>query len=163
MASQNRRTQQNAADETDPLRNLVGATGTFAVMQRQQMAAMADAMGALFRAGESIHHAQLQRDQRASLLHRQAADNLRNATSPMELVSIQSTLAMYEMQEGMRYWQELVAATLKAGGELMRSGAPGPAGVEGTPMEGAGEAAATMAEAFQQMFAFNQKAAPTQH
>jgi hypothetical protein len=103
--------------------------------------------------------------QRAALLHSQAAENLRKASSPVELVSIQSTLVMYEFQEAMRYWQELMSAGAKAGSEMARR-APqadaqdGAATSPGAAMVGAAmSAAAPMADAFQQMFTAPLKAA----
>ena len=172
MATQSKRGQGSASSDADEVTaGLAGATGTAAEVSRQQLAATADALSVFFRATEAIQQAQLHMGQRAALLHSQAAENIRKATSPMELASIQSTLLIYQMQEGMRYWQELVAATAKASGELMRpaqaqqdaaSGAsPGNAA---TSMMGAAmNAAGPMADAFQQMFTAPLKAASAQH
>jgi hypothetical protein len=166
MATSNRRTQQEPAAEGDPRGAMSQAGGSLAVLQRQQLAALAEAWSAWYRAGESIHHAQVQRDQRAALLHRQAAENLRAATSPVELATIQGTLAMYQLQEGVRYWQELAAATVKAGNELLRAGGEGPTGLEAdgaAPFAGGLGGPTQMADAFQQMFNAAMNPAPAHH
>jgi hypothetical protein len=48
----------------------------------------------MFRASESFQRKQQQFSQRAALMHSQAAENLRNATSPSELACIHSSLRM---------------------------------------------------------------------
>jgi hypothetical protein len=169
MANQSKRAASSASSGTDDDGTAPGAAVT--EMARRQLAAGADALGAMFRAAESLQQAQLQMGQRAALLHSQAADNLRKATTPAELVTIQSTLMLYEMQEGMRFWQEFMAAAAKAGSEIMRpperatataaSAADGSAaaGMMGAAMN----AAAPMADAFQQMFTAPMKAAQQSH
>jgi hypothetical protein len=171
MASQSKRAQQGASSEADDaVGGGLAAASSWAEMSRQQMAAGVETLGALFRAGEAIQQAQLHMGQRAALLHSQAADNIRKATTPMELASIQSTLAMYEFQEAMRFWQELLAASAKASGEMLRrtqaqqdpavsSSAPSAAA---TMMGAAMNAAGPMADAFQQMFTAPLKAAAAQ-
>jgi hypothetical protein len=77
---------------------------------------------------------------------------------------------MYEFQEAMRFWQELLAASAKASGEMLRrtqaqqdpavsSSAPSAAA---TMMGAAMNAAGPMADAFQQMFTAPLKAAAAQ-
>ncbi|MBK0391441.1 phasin family protein [Ramlibacter algicola] len=155
-------TASTDADETQAL----GTTGAFAEASRQQMATAVESLGVMFRAAESLQQAQLHMAQRAALLHAQAAENIRKASSPVELVSIQSTLLLYEYQEAMRYWQELMGASAKAGAEMARRRAPreaaddGVATSPGAAMMGAAmSAAAPMADAFQQMFTAPLKAA----
>jgi hypothetical protein len=155
-------TASTDADETQVL----GTTGAFAEASRQQMATAVESLGVMFRAAESLQQAQLHMAQRAALLHAQAAENIRKASSPVELVSIQSTLLLYEYQEAMRYWQELMGASAKAGAEMARRRAPreaaddGVATSPGAAMMGAAmSAAAPMADAFQQMFTAPLKAA----
>jgi hypothetical protein len=176
MASKrNQQGDSNSETNTD----VNAATSAYAEMARQQMAVAADAMSMMFRAGETLQHAQLQMGQRAALLHSQAADNLRKATSPTELMTIQSTLILYQFQEAMRYWQDLLLAGAKIG-EAGRqaqadtlSAAPGSSAdgsaatsAAATMMGAAINAAAPMAEAMQQMFSAPLKAAsspPTAH
>lgn len=170
MATQSRRSQQAAADgANEAAAGLASVAGTLAEIHRQQLAAGVDVLCSMFRATEALQQVQLQMGQRASLLHSQAADNIRKATSPMELVSVQSTLVMYEFQEAMRYGQELMAALAKSGGEIMRpvqaaqGGATGNSGSPTATMMGAAmNAAGPMADAFQQMFTAPMKAATAQ-
>lgn len=165
MATQTKRTTGSSTDADGTTVAQAGAT-TFAEISRQQMAATAEAMGAWFRSIETMQQAQLHMGQRAALLHSQAAENIRKATSPMELASIQTTLMVYEFQEMVRYWQELSTAAARAGGEALRPaqqqdglGATSPAA---TMVGAAMNAAAPMAEAFQQMFTAPMKAATAQ-
>lgn len=165
MATQTKRTTGSGTD-ADGTPAAQTAAATFAEIGRQQMAASADALTVWFRAAQAMQQAQLHMGQRAALLHSQAAENIRKASSPMELASIQSTLMVYEFQEMVRYWQELSTAAAKAGGEAMRpvqqqdgSGATSPAA---TMVGAAMNAAAPMAEAFQQMFSAPMKAAAQQ-
>jgi hypothetical protein len=167
MATQTKRTTQETSD--DPAQaaatGFAVAVGTVSEFQRQQLAAGAEALGNFFRAAEALQQAQLQMGQRAALLHSQAADNLRKATSPLELASIQSTLVVYEFQEAMRYSQELVAAFAKSSGEMLRhsQGAQDTSAAGASPaasmMGAAMTAAAPMADAIQQMFTAPMKAA----
>lgn len=167
MATQTKRTTQETPEDPSQAAaaGFATAVGTVSELQRQQLAAGAEALSHFFRAAEAVQQAQLQMGQRAALLHSQAADNLRKASSPLELASIQSTLVVYEFQEAMRFGQELVAAFAKSSGEMMRS----PQGVQEASAAGASPAAsmmgaamtaaAPMADAIQQMFTAPMKAA----
>jgi hypothetical protein len=123
---------------------------------RQQLVVAAQSMATLFRNVERFQLAQQHLAQRAALLHSQAADNLRKATSPMELVSIQGTLLMYQWQEGARYLQELMVAGAsmgRGGVEQAGEGATGsPASAAQAATTAAMGAAAPMVQAWQQMF-----------
>ncbi|WP_332816363.1 phasin family protein [Ramlibacter sp.] len=156
MANTSKRTQQamagNGAD-----RAAQQGTAAWAHMARQQMAWAADTMAMLFRAGESIQQAQLHMAQRAALLSQQAAETLRSAETPLELASIQANLLAYEYQEGMRYFQELMQAGAKATATSAKP--PREESVTATAadataqvVEAAMNAAAPMAQAWQQMF-----------
>jgi hypothetical protein len=167
MATQTKRSTHESSE--DPAQaaaaGLATAVGTVSEFQRQQLAAGAEALCTFFRAAEAVQQAQLQMGQRAALLHSQAADNLRKASSPLELASIQSTLVVYEFQEAMRYGQELVAALAKSSGEMLRppQAAQGDTTAGASPaatmMGAAMNAAAPMADAIQQMFTAPMKAA----
>lgn len=159
MATSSKRT----SDRPDGAANDGAATtGSFAglpELTQRQMVAAVDAMSQLFSRYESMHRAQLHLAERAVLLHRQAADNLRKANSPMELASIQGTLVMYQFQEATRFWQEWMGAMVKAGSESTASAtASNASSADSTPTSAAAavgaamSAAAPMAEAFQQMF-----------
>jgi len=167
MATQTKRSTQEASD--DPAQaaaaGFATAAGTVSEFQRQQLAVGAEALSNFFRAAESVQQAQLQMGQRCALLHSQAADNLRKASSPLELASIQSTLVMYEFQEAMRYGQELMTAFAKSSGEMLKppqgmqdASSPG-VSPAATMMGAAMNAAGPMADAIQQMFAAPMKAA----
>ena len=124
---------------------------------RQQLARSIDWMAAAFRAGESLQQPQLQMSQRAALLHSQAADNVRKATTPLELMQIQSTLLMYEWQEATRYTQELFLACTRAfaqpapNGSTTQSTASASTAAGAMPDAGMGMAAPMM-QAWQQIF-----------
>jgi len=170
MATQTKRSgSASSADADEVTGGVQAAAGTAAEISRQQMAALAEGMSAMFRAAGAIQQAQMQMGERAALLHAQAAENIRKASSPMELLTIQSTLAAYQVQEAVRYWQELSAAVAKAGGQMMRPGqgaeqAGGAAdGSAAASMMGAAmNAAAPMADALQQMFTAPLRAAAAQ-
>lgn len=174
MATQTKRTQTESAT-SEAASNPSVVAGAFAEITREQMAAAIDNVATMFRAGEAMQRAGLQMGQRLSLLHDQAAENIRKATSPVELASIQSMLAVYQAQETMRYWQELTTAVVKAGSEALRpvqgeraaaatgaSQAAAPASAAATMMDAAFSAAAPMADALQQMFTAPLKAATQQ-
>ncbi|HYF17408.1 MAG TPA: phasin family protein [Ramlibacter sp.] len=171
MASSSRRSETSAAADQTESAAVAGAM-PFAELTRNQLAMSAEALSAWFAAAEAMQQAQMQMGQRASLLHRQAAENLRKATSPMEVLTIQSTLLMYQVQEAMRYSQELFTATGKAGQQMLRplqQDGTGAAAAEGggsaaASMVGAAmNAAGPMADAFQQMFTAPLKAAQQAH
>jgi hypothetical protein len=152
-----RSTSSDASDSaTDGTEAGTVAHAAPAEVARQQLVAATQSMATLFRNLERFQLAQQHFAQRAALLHSQAADNLRKATTPMELVSIQGTLFMYQWQEGARYLQELVVA----GATMGREGAePAGEGVMGSPASAAQaatnaamNAAAPMVHAWQQMF-----------
>ena len=169
MASQSKRNSQDTSTDADEAgAGLQNAAVTAAEIGRQQLAATAEAMSTWFRAAEAIQQAQLQMGQRAALLHSQAAENIRKATSPIELATIQSTLVAYQFQETIRYWQELSMAVSKASGQMMRApqspadGAATAGSATASMMGAAMNAAGPMADAFQQMFTAPLKAAQQQ-
>jgi len=168
MATQTRRSTHETSEDPSQAAaaGFASAAGTVSEFQRQQLAACAEALSNFFRAAQAVQQAQLQMGQRAALLHSQAADNLRKATSPMELASVQSTLAVYEFQEAMRYGQELAAALTKCGSEMLKppqgmneAPAAGAASPAASMMGAAMNAAGPMADAIQQMFTAPMKAA----
>ena len=128
-------------------------------LSRQQFARSVDLMAAAFRAGQAVQQVNLQMSERAALLHSQAAENARKATSATELLQIQSTLMLYEWQEMTRYSQELMLACSRAVGqpasavlgEQTASGAATAAKAGGLADAAIG-AAGPMVQAWQQMF-----------
>jgi hypothetical protein len=107
-----------------------GAAAASATLQ--QMAGAATAASALLRAADTLVQAQQHMIQRAAALQDQTADRLRQATSPAEVMSIQSNLLVSGWTEMAQYAQECVAATLQVQGELVRSNKP--AETSATPM-----------------------------
>ena len=142
-------TETNAQNDL----NTIGITG--AEIAKQHMVAGAEAVAALCQAGEAVQQAQLHLAQRAALLHRQAADNLRKATSPIEVAGIQSTLMVYQIQEGFRFLQELAlvatggASSPAAADAMPDAVAPAPAVAAAAAVS---EAAVAAAQAWQKAF-----------
>ena len=136
-------------------------------MAQRQMAATAEALSVFYAASHRFQRAQLQMAERAALLHQQAAENLRKATTPADLMTVQMTLMGYEWQECMRWWQDVFLASTSTGNELLKGAQAQQAGVasgssDGDPRGAGGaaanfvgsamNAAAPMVDAFQQMF-----------
>ena len=129
-------------------------------LSKQQFARGVDLMAAAFRAGQAVQQVNMQMSERAALLHSQAAENARKATSPTELLHIQSTLMFYQWQELTRYSQELLLACSRAASmpataamsEQKQSANPATAPMAGFA-EAALGAAGPMVHAWQQMFA----------
>lgn len=163
MATQTRRAQTHAStdDATQTAQAALSAGyGSMADLTRQQLAFSAEALSAFFRATEVLQQAQVQMAQRAALLHRQAAENLRKAETPLEMLSVQANLATYQFQEGMRFLQEMIVAGAKAGSdsgtrvqEREQDAASTAANAAAQVVEAAMTAAGPMAQAWQQMFA----------
>ena len=126
-------------------------------MAQRQMAATAEALSVFYAASHRFQRAQLQMAERAALLHQQAAENLRKATTPADLMTVQMTLVGYEWQECMRWWQDLLLASTSTGNELLKGAQAQQAGDSSGPADAtfvgtAMHAAAPMVGAFQQMF-----------
>jgi hypothetical protein len=113
------------------------------------LALTADSMAKMLRATESWQRAQQQFSQRAALLFSQAAENLRTATNPIELVSIQSSLLIRCCQDMMLIGAQLsseMPETTGTAGEFATSAATSAA-------SDAMKTAAPMMEAWQMIFA----------
>jgi len=88
-------------------------------VSRQQFAAWADGISTLFRMAEVMQQVQQQMAQRVVLMHQQAAEKIRSANSPAELMAIQSGLMVSGLQEITQYWQEVTLAGAKLQSETM--------------------------------------------
>lgn len=169
MATSTKRTVADAGD--GDLTEAGAGPAAWQDVAQRQLATAAEAASQMFSRVEAMQRTQLQLVERAALLHRQAADNLRKATSPFELASVQGTLWVYQCQEAMRFWQEWMGVLARAGGEAAQaaSAARGAAAGDGADagttgaMGAAMNAAAPMAEAFQQMFMAPLQAAAKPH
>lgn len=146
----------NTASSADTPRDAANGSTPLPEVSRQQVARSIDWMAAAFRTGEALQQVNVQMSQRAALLHSQAAENARKASSPTELFQIQSTLLMYEWQEAARYSQELMLACTRAMGQPTTAaageGTAASAGTVGGLTDVALGAAAPMVQAWQQMF-----------
>jgi len=144
------------AAAADTLREAEVATSSAVPeMSRQQFARSVDWMAAAFRTAGALQQVNAQMSQRAALLHAQAADNARKASSPMELVQVQSSLVLYQWQEMTRYSQECMLACSRALGQSAGAGESASSG-NGSGTSGftdaAMGAAGPMVHAWQQMF-----------
>lgn len=150
MASKtsSRETTHQAADVSS-------AQDTMADLTRQQLANTAQTASALLRALEGFQQTQQNMLQRAALLQQQTAERLRNATSPTELMAVQSSLLLSGLTEMAQYTQELMLASLRAQNELMRPTEEQQAGAA----QAANAGAAPLFQAWQSVFSAPMNAA----
>jgi hypothetical protein len=94
---------------------------------QEQMAAAADAASAVIRGAEMWSQLQLNAVQRTGQSWREAAEKIRAAQGPLELVGVQNQLLMNAFVSGMQLAQEFVQASfamqLEAGGQRALQGA----------------------------------------
>ncbi|AEG91731.1 phasin family protein [Ramlibacter tataouinensis] len=133
-------TRSNTPDGDAGAKDMAGAT-------RQPLAAIAQTSATMLRAVGAWHQVNLQMLERAAVGQQQAAERLRQASSPAEVATVQSGLVMAGVGESMQYLQDLMNASLRIQGELMASANPqqGGAGVA-NPMT------APLVQAWQSMF-----------
>lgn len=117
-------TKSNARDTASADAETQAAEGQAAIADaaRQQMANTASAASVALHVFDSLQQTQHRMIQRAAMLQEQTAERLRHATTPGEVLAIQSSLMMSGWSEMAQYAQELMAATLKVQGELARPG-----------------------------------------
>jgi hypothetical protein len=148
------KSSNTAAAET--LREAAVATSSAVPeISRQQFARSVDWMATAFRTAGALQQVNAQMSQRAALLHAQAADNARKASSSMELLQVQSSLLLYQWQEMTRYSQECMLACSRALGQSAGAGeTASSANGNGTTgfTDAAMGAAGPMVHAWQQMF-----------
>ncbi|MCC2675777.1 MAG: hypothetical protein K0Q43_4031 [Ramlibacter sp.] len=85
----------------------------------ESLAQVAQGTSALLQGAQAFHQVQLQMLQRMALVHQQAAEKLRAATSPSEMVALQGQLMVQGWQQAMQYGQELMTASMKVQGEML--------------------------------------------
>lgn len=107
-------TEETTSDTLAPLNFL-------ADLPRQQMALVTKSATAWLRASESVRKVQQQAAHRASAQHEQAAERLRVPCDFTELMTIQSELLRFHMQEAAQYWQQITSAALKIPVEIAGS------------------------------------------
>jgi hypothetical protein len=118
---------------------------------RQQMANSASAASVLLSVFDDLQQTQHRMLQRAAVLQEQTAQRLRHASTPAEVMTIQSNVMMSAWSEMVQYAQDLTAAMFKAQGELSR---PGESQVSGNAAHAASMSRATapLFQAWQAMF-----------
>lgn len=107
-------------EQTSPEAEVAAGQNAMADATRQQMATTASAASAMLRALETFQQTQQHMLQRAALLQEQTAERLRQANTPVELLSIQSNMVMASLTDMAQYAQELMLATMKAQSEFVR-------------------------------------------
>lgn len=117
----NKGTAPHSANHRAPHEPELAPSGSaIADLTRQQLANTASTTGAVLRALDTIQQAHQNMVQRAALLQERTADRLRNAASPSELMTIQSTVVLAGLSEWAQYSQELMLASIKVQSEFMR-------------------------------------------
>ncbi len=96
------------------------------------MATLAQATASMMQATEILQQVNLHMIQRVALGQQQAAERLRQAGSPSDLMAAQVSLTMANMSETMQYMQELMAASLRIQGSLVSSSATQAPGMAST-------------------------------
>jgi hypothetical protein len=90
----------------------------------ESLSQVAQGTSALLQGAQAFHQVQLQMLQRMALVHQQAAEKLRAATSPTEMVALQGQLMVQGWQQAMQYGQELMTASMKVQGEMLGKAGP---------------------------------------
>jgi hypothetical protein len=140
----------------DTMRDAAVAGGrTVPEMSRQQFVRNADWMAASFRTTSELQTVTMQMCQRAALMHMQAAENARKASSPVELMQVQSALVVHQWQEMARFSQEWMLACTRAMAQsaVKAADAGTTASANGTVAAAAAGPVAPMVDAWQKMFA----------
>lgn len=86
---------------------------------REGFAQVAQGASTLLQGAQAFQQVQLQMLQRMALVHQQAAEKLRTATSPSEMMALQGQLLVQGWQQAMQYGQELMTASMKVQGEML--------------------------------------------
>jgi hypothetical protein len=88
-------------------------------LSRQQLSWATEGASAIFRSSEAMRKVQQQAAHQASEHYATAAQKLRVACQPADLLAVQSELLRFDLQEASQYWQQLVTAALQAQTEMM--------------------------------------------
>ena len=112
-------TERSSRQSREAASSLLTPMNFMTDIARKQMSVMTNAASTFFRSGESMRKAQQQAAHQATLRYAQASDRLREDCEPAELMSIQTDLLRFDVQETARYWQQLTAAALQAQIEMM--------------------------------------------
>ena len=87
--------------------------------QREQLAMMMEASSAMLRGFEAMRTIQQQTARQSSARHQAAARQLREASAPVDLMTIPFGLLQDDLQSAARYWEEIAGAALEAQTEVM--------------------------------------------
>ena len=147
MAPKSNTRDSTSAHESEIKSDINAGTSAVADITRQQLASTATTACAMLRAMETFQQTQQQLIQRAALLQEQTADRLRSANSPAELMAIHSTVLLSSVSTIAQYAQEMMLASLKAQGELMR-----PTEQQQQAVRSTASAAAPLFQAWQSVF-----------
>jgi hypothetical protein len=90
-------------------------------LSRQQLSLATESASALFRSSEAIRKVQQQTAHQAAQHYAAAAQRLREASQPADLLAVQSDLLRFDLQESSQYWQQFITAALQAQTEMMRT------------------------------------------
>jgi hypothetical protein len=90
-------------------------------LPRRQLALMTYSATALFRGSEDMRRIQEQAAHRATERHEEVSERLRDPCDFNDLLAIQADLVRFDMQEALRYWQQLANAALKLQADLVSS------------------------------------------
>lgn len=88
-------------------------------LSRQQLGFATESASAIFRSSEAIRKVQQQAAHQASEHYAAAAQKLRGASQPADLLAMQSELLRFDLQASSQYWQQLMTAALQAQTEMM--------------------------------------------
>jgi hypothetical protein len=102
---------------------------------RESLAQVAQGTSTLLHGAQAFQQVQLQMLQRMALVHQQAAEKLRSATSPSEMVALQGQLVVQGWQQAMQYGQELMSASMTVQSEMLgKAGQQQPAVADNGPV-----------------------------
>jgi hypothetical protein len=95
------------------------APGLMSEFGRDQLAAVTEASGAMFRGLEAMRAIQQRTAGETSARHQAAASAMRAATAPAELFTIQLALWQADIDAASRHWQALAGTALETQTELL--------------------------------------------
>lgn len=92
---------------------------TSAEQARESLAQVAQGTSNLLQGAQAFQQVQMQMLQRMALVHQQAAEKLRSASNPSELVALQGQMLVQGWQQAMQYGQELMTASMKVQSDML--------------------------------------------
>jgi hypothetical protein len=124
--------KNSRSSETDDATSNVDAS---AEQTRESLVQVVQGTSTLLQGAQAFQQVQMQMLQRMALAHQQAAEKLRSATSPSEIVALQGQLVVQGWQQAMQYGQELMTASMKVQGDMLgKAGQQQPAAANNGPV-----------------------------